>query len=299
MHSDLDADDLRIISHIANGQTMSVIARKLGVTPQRISQRITRMEKIYKTALVHRKGGLSLTQAGLLLLPLAQTMEREVIAVKKNLAALQSDHGQLRIIAITSAILDHVPLALKNVLKEYKHLRVTLTHGTADQIIKAVETDKADVGLIGMTRQVDGLTFMPYRRERLYLLTHPDHPLAQKDAMNFSEASEYGFIDLDNSNIMSTLLNAGEMRTRIVLNRTIRASDLEIAAHYACQDFGITMTLQSIAERHQRNGLGKAIRLKDNWASVEIASCTKKVSRQSAAIRFFLSELEKRSKPEN
>jgi len=293
MHNDLDADDLRIIAHIAAGLNMSIISKKLGVTTQRISQRISRMEKIYKTALVYRKGGMHLTPAGLLLLPVAQTIEREMITFKKNLAALQSDHGQLRIIAITSIILDDVPTALKHVLEKYPHIRAKLMHGTADQIIKAVQVGDADVGLIGMTRQVEGLVFTPYRRERLYLLTNPEHPLASKDAINFAEAADHPFIDMDSSNIMSMFLNAGEMRTRTFLKRSIRATCLEIAAKYACQDFGISMTLRRIAERYQKNGEGKAIRLKDSWASVEIAICTKQVSRQTPAIRYFLSELEK------
>lgn len=293
MHNDFDADDLRIISHIAAGLNMSSVSKKLGITPQRVSQRISRMEKVCKTALVYKKGGLHLTQAGIKLLELAQNVEREVKTFKKNLAELQSDHGQLRIIAITSIIIDHVPDVLKSVLKEYPQLRVKLTHGTADQIIKAVETGAADVGIIGMARQVEGLVFTPYMREELYLLTDKEHALAAHDAINFVDAAPYPFIDLDSANIMSMIMNAAEMRTRTLLHRRLRVSCLEIAANYACAGYGVALTLSSIAHRFQQNNLGKAIKVLDSWASVEIASCTKQVSRQSPAIRYFLSELEK------
>jgi DNA-binding transcriptional LysR family regulator len=293
MHNDFDADDLRIISHIAAGLNMSLVSKKLGITPQRVSQRISKMEQMCKTALVYKKGGLHLTEAGTKLLALAESVEREVKTFKKNLAELQSDHGQLRIIAITSIIIDHVPEVLKLVQKEYPHLRVKLMQGTADQIIKAVETGLADVGLIGMARQVEGLVFKPYARESLCILTDRQHPLADQDAINFIDAANFTFIELDTSNIMSMIMNAAEMRTRTILHRSIRVSCLEIAANYACNGYGIALTLSSIAHRFQEQGLGKAISLNDSWASVEIASCTKQVSRQTPALRYFLSELEK------
>lgn len=293
MHNDFDADDLRIIFHIAQGLNMSLVSKKLGITPQRVSQRISRMESICRTTLIYRKGGLHLTPAGEKLLVLARNVENEVATFKQNLANLRSNHGQLRIIGVNSLILDYIPTVVKRVVKEYSNLRLKIMTGTADQVVDTVARGQADVGLLGMNRQVEGLVFHSFKRERLCLLASNAHPISTFDSVFFCNAAQYDFIDIDSENFMSTLLIAAEMRSKNHLNRVMKASCLEVAAQFASQGFGICLTLASVAKRHTRSNNCKAIMLKDNWAISELVCCAKQIPRQPPALSYFLSELRK------
>lgn len=297
MINDFDADDLRIIALLAAGMNMSTIGAKLGITSQRISQRIQRMEKICKTQLIYRTGGLRLTPAGLKLHAHAKRVEDSTKTFKADLAELASDHGQLRIIAISSLLIDDLPDVLDKVAKEYPHLRITLDEGAADKILKSVTDGTSDIGLIGMLRQIDGLAFAPYKRERICLLMNESHPLAERENLYFKEASSYPFIGMAETNLMSNIMNLAELRARVFVTRSIKVSSLEIAAQMACKsEFGICLTLESVASRHARANNGKLVLLSDAWASIEMTTCTREIATRSPATTYFISELKQRFK---
>jgi DNA-binding transcriptional LysR family regulator len=295
MRDDFDGDDLRIVYFISQGLNMSSISIRLGISPQRVSQRISRLESICKTSLIYKKNGIQLTAAGKLVANLAENVNMHVGTFKKDLANLRSDHGQLRIIGVASLLLNDVPAVLKNVIKEYPHLRVKLTNGNAEDITNAVKEGAADIGLIAKQRQIDGLTFRAYKKERICLLVHPEHSLAKLKKATFKQASEHPFIDYDHSNVITSYLAEGQIRSHTYLNIAVRASCLEIAAQYACAGHGISMTLESIADRYKKLG-GKKILLEEKWANVELTSCTKRMARLSPAINFFNSELQRHFK---
>lgn len=294
MINDFDADDLRIIAYLAEGLNMSTIGAKLSLTAQRVSQKIKRMEHICDTMLIYRSGGLRLTPAGEKLLAHAQRVDESTKTFKANLASLISNHGQLRIIAITSVLIDDLPAVLKKVEQKYPHVRVTLSTGMAAQILKDVEHGKADVGLIGLRRQIEGMHISIYKQEKICLLMNVAHPLAHHAQIDFIEAKDYPFIDMADTNLMSSIMNGAEMRANVYVRRSTKTNDLEVAAQHACQsERKICMTLESIAQRYVRNNGGKLVQLSDPWASISMTTCTRELRTHSPAITYFLAELEK------
>lgn len=293
MIGDFDANDLRIISYIQSGARLSFIASKLGLSVGRISQKITKMEAICGTMLVYRSGGMKLTGAGMILFEMAQKKDQIELEFIQRLDRHKSDHGQLRIIAISSILIDDLPDVLDMVRKEFPHLRIKLTAATADDIIQGVLSGEADVGLVGLSKRVDGLIFSPYKRERICLLTNANHPLATLDEVLFAQAaSRHPFIEMDPSSMLSNMMGAASVHGRVIPSYSMRASNAEVAAQMAASStFGLAFTLENIAKRYAKLHGAKIIYLKDSWASVEVAICTKDIGARTEAQTYFLRKL--------
>lgn len=296
--SDFEAVDLRIISYIQEGLSIATIARRLGVTGPRVTQRLTRMKKICDDPLVYRQGGrYHLTQVGEALLEFSGDVELSWVKFKKNVAKIKSDHGQLRITGIASILIEDVPSALDKVRKEFPHLRIKLMPATANEIVGAVAKGTADIGLIGALRSVQNLTFSKYNTERLVLLVAGSHPLTKFDEISFSQLERFTFIEMDHSNLMADLMDAAMLRSRIIPSFSITISDLETAAQMATKStFGISLTLESIGSRYAKLNQGKVIRIKEPWAQIDMAVCTRDRTTLTAAQRFFIKMIEKSKK---
>ncbi len=293
MNSDFDANDLRIIYYIANGFRPASISKMLGISAARISQKLKRMEKLCGAQLIYRAGkATKLTDAGNKLFELAANVERNVSKFKSDIASLKSSDGQLRIIATSSLLLDDLPDVLDDVIKKFPNIRIRLSDGTEEQVLKSVVDGTADVGLTSMPRTGEGVVVSAYKRERLCLLVSLTHPLAGSAPIYFKEASEYRFITLSSANIMATMLRLAQIRAGIVLYRSIKVTNLEIAAQFAVKgSFGITLTFENIAKRYVRDGGGCVVGLRDAWASLEVGTCTKDLTVRTAAQTHFLRRL--------
>lgn len=293
MSNDFDANDLRIIYYIASGFKPATIGKMLGLSAQRISQKIARMEKLCDAQLIYRAGGVSkLTEAGMKLFELAANVERNVAKFKSDLASLKSSDGQLRIIAASSLLLDDLPEVLDEVVKKFPNVRIRLNSGREEEVLKSIVNGTADVGLISMPRSGEGVVVSPYKRERLCLVVSSTHQLAGSAPIYFKEASVYRFIALSSDHAMAHALRLAQVRAGIVLSRSIKVNSLEIAAQFAVKGgFGIALTFENVAKRYVRDGVGCIVRLQDAWASMEVGTCTRDLTVRTAAQTHFLRRL--------
>jgi DNA-binding transcriptional LysR family regulator len=87
---DLDWDDLRYFLHAVRAGTLAGAARALGIEHSTIGRRLTSLERSIGAALVLRgPDGLTLTPLGERVLPLAEDVERTVLALRHAVASNQ------------------------------------------------------------------------------------------------------------------------------------------------------------------------------------------------------------------
>ncbi|MFZ6801953.1 LysR substrate-binding domain-containing protein [Undibacterium sp. Di24W] len=292
--SDLEAVDLKIISYIQEGLSIATIASRIGVTSPRITQRLNRMKEVCDDPLIYKQGSrYHLTDTGKALLEFSTEVADGWSKFKAKSAKIKSNDGQLRIIGVTSVLLEDAPTALDIVQKEYPHLLVKLIPGTAKEILHSVLHGQADIGLIGLLRSVNDLTFSHYKSEKLVLLVAGTHQLAQFDDIKFSQLERQTFIGMNHTNLMSDIMGAAMIRSGITPSFSMVAGDLESAANMATRStFGIALTLESVGLRYAKLNNGKVIYLKEPWANIEMAACSRDRSTLTEAQLYFLKTLE-------
>ncbi|MBX9900033.1 MAG: LysR family transcriptional regulator [Burkholderiaceae bacterium] len=289
---EFDSTDFSIVASLECDLSMSAAGVRLSLSTAAISKRIKRMEQVIGAAIFYRHGELKLTAAGLLLHELGKNVAKVQSNFARDLELLKSDHGELRIIAIASLLIDDLPIVLKKVVKRYPNLKINLCEGSADSIINSVRNNSAEVGLIGTVRSIDGLNFNPYRRERLCLFGGVNHPLAEVEPVMFSQAKNYQFVGMAGSNLMARIMEDFAKNNLFEINKSLTAMSLEVAAHMAAQSaFGICLTIESVAMRLQSAGIGKMIRLLDESAFMDIATCTRETAALSEPTLYFIAML--------
>lgn len=289
---DFDATDFSIVSSLECDLSMSAAGVRLSLSTAAISKRIKRMEQAIGAAIFYRQGELKLTAAGMLLLELGKSVAKANANFTRDLELLKSDHGELRIVAIASLLIDDLPEVLDKVVKRYPNLKISLCEGSADTIINAVRNNSAEVGLIGTVRSIDGLIFNPYKRERLCLFGALNHPLAEIEPVMFSQARDYRFIGMAGSNLISRVMDDLAKSNFFEVKKSITVATLEVAAHMAAQSkLGVCLTIESVAARLQRAGIGKMIRILDESASMDIATCTRETAALTEPTLYFIAML--------
>ena len=98
----MEWSDIRVFLAIAREGTLGAAARKVGLTQPTIGRRLRTLEAALGNKLFQRTtGGFTLTDEGAALLPRAERMEEEALAIQRQISG-QADHleGVLRITSI-------------------------------------------------------------------------------------------------------------------------------------------------------------------------------------------------------
>jgi DNA-binding transcriptional LysR family regulator len=123
----LDAHQLNVFLTAAETLNFTEAARLLNMSQPSVSQHIQVLEQHFQTLLFNRAGRqLTLTDAGLALMPLARQMVRQSIRIDETMASLHgSVYGHLRIGCSTTSGKYLLPSLLSAFLRKYPRVQAT------------------------------------------------------------------------------------------------------------------------------------------------------------------------------
>lgn len=288
---EFDAIHFKIISHIETCQSLAEVAKHLGVTRSAISQRLDYMEDVCGIPLAHRRP-LKLTEAGLIFLKHAKTVYADQTTLHLDISKLRSTEYTLKIIAGGSILIDEASPALAATMREFIHLQAIQIEGGADEIIEAVTTGKADIGLIDISPKKPGLIFEKYRTTRAVLLMHRTHPLSQYKELTLRDVASYRMVELPQNNLIMDRMSTADLMQHFHFLYYYKAPNLEVAAHYACTtEMGLCVTLEHIATRYARHYDAHIAYLDEPWVYINLYTLTREIALRSEAMNHFISEL--------
>src|SRR5690606_23942923 len=119
--------------------------------------------------------------------------------------------GSVRVYANTTAMNEFMPGILARYLAAHADINVDLRERLSHMVVKAVADGSADIGITAQAAGDESIEFLPYRTDRLVLVTHRDHALAQHDAVDFDATLAYDYVGLaESSAIHAFLLQAAD-----------------------------------------------------------------------------------------
>ena len=138
------------------------------------------MEARVGTALLRRHDrGIEPTAAGDALLRhlgvLFDLLDRAFADVEAFAAGAR---GHVRLFANISAVSSFLPEALVSFLAAHPDIEVSFTERFTGDILHAVQTGAADLGLVSGTVRAPELLLLPWRQDRLVAVLPAQHPLA-------------------------------------------------------------------------------------------------------------------------
>lgn len=167
--------DLQIFKTVVDEGGIVKAARKLHRVPSNITTRIKQLEASVGIPLFHRdRQRLHLSPSGELLLGYAARLI-DLSEEARHAVSGTAPQGVLKLGALESTTASRLPGLLSEFHRRYPDVRLELTTGTNDALVKAVTERQIDAAFIAERPSSRTLAHMPVFRERLTVISSPGH----------------------------------------------------------------------------------------------------------------------------
>ena len=167
--------DLQVFKAVVEEGGVIKAARKLHRVPSNVTTRIRQLEATVGMPLFHRdRQRLHLSPSGEVLLGYAEQLIR-LSDEARHVVSGAAPQGVLKLGALESTTASRLPAVLAEFHRRYPDVRLELTTGTNDQLVAAVTERRLDAAFIAEPPGPD-LAHMPVFRERLVVISSPEHP---------------------------------------------------------------------------------------------------------------------------
>lgn len=272
-----DLTDLRLMVNVAGAHSMTRGAERSFLSLPAASTRVKNLEAQLGTALLYR------SSQGVTLTPPGEAFVRHARIVLRQLEHLRGDihqytggvKGRVRIVANTTAMSEFMPEVLARYLAAHPDVNVELREQLSFQVVKAVIEGSADIGVTALAGGAADIEFLPYRTDRLVLVTSSDHPLAEFDNVDFDQTLGFEYVGLSEASaIHAFLLQAADNLGRVLRFR-VEVGNFETACRMISAKVGIGVIPESAARRYTENLPIRIIMLNDKWAVRKLHICVK------------------------
>ncbi|HEY4375448.1 MAG TPA: LysR family transcriptional regulator [Burkholderiales bacterium] len=167
--------DLQVFKTVVEEGGIVRAARRLHRVPSNVTTRIKHLEETVGMPLFHRdRQRLHLSPSGELLLGYADRLIR-LSEEARHVVSGAAPQGALKLGALESTTASRLPALLAEYHRRFPEVRLELTTGTNDALLKAVAERRIDAAFIAESPPEQSLAFMPVFRERLTLISSPEH----------------------------------------------------------------------------------------------------------------------------
>ena len=177
----MQLEALKVFCDLNETESFTKTAEINKVTQSAVSQTISALERQFQSLLVERsKKNLRLTAEGEVLYDYSKRILQSYDALHSKLQEIQGViSGKIHVATVYSIGLYDVPPYVKRFLKDCPGVNVNVEYRRANEVYEDVLGNVADLGLVAFPERNAKLEIMIFRKDRLVLACHPQHPLAK------------------------------------------------------------------------------------------------------------------------
>ncbi|MBZ0056308.1 MULTISPECIES: LysR family transcriptional regulator [Enterobacteriaceae] len=197
--------------------SFSAAADVLGLSQPAVSLQIRQLEQFLQARLIERTGrGVKATAAGLALLTHGERIGRAVDEAIRSVAAFSQEvSGTITLGMGATACIHLLPPLLQELRQSHPLLRVGVTTGNTLEIVRAIEENRLDLGLVTLPAAGSALAIAPVMDEEFVFIAAGEQQ-AQFDTLTAEHLQDRPFI----------AFSAGSS-TRLVIDAWFQASGVE------------------------------------------------------------------------
>ncbi len=289
----VDLVTLSLFVAVVEETSLAKAAEREHLAPSAISKRLADLELRLNIKLFERKSsGMVPTAAGTALLHHARLILRNVKELETELVDFASGvRGTIRVHANATAMAHYLPADLKTFLAIYPQVRVEIEESVSSNTLRAVRDNAADLGIFGDVVVPADLNSVVYRTDRLALLVHCDHPLADCSGTRFANVAQYEFIGAPKGSSIDTALVRASADLGMPLKMAIRTSGFDAISRMVEAGLGMAVVPESIARLYAQSLPVRVVPLKEKWAERRLMICTRGHDLLTPAAAAFLAHL--------
>lgn len=163
--------------------SFSAAADLLGISQPAVSLQIRQLEQFLQTRLVERTGrGIKATDAGQALLAHGERIQQAVDEAIRSVSAFSHDvSGTITLGTGATACIHLLPPLLEQLRREFPLLSVGVTTGNTLDIVRAIEENRLDMGLVTLPVSGRALDVMPVMDEEFVFIASWEQQDAFRD----------------------------------------------------------------------------------------------------------------------
>ena len=268
----VDFVTLKLFISVADEGRLTAAAEREHLALAAVSKRISDLEALVGTTLLYRRPrGVELTPAGQAFLHHARRILDNIERLHAELSEYgEGVRGHVRIHSNTSAIIAFLPQDLSAFSRLYPEIKIDLQERVSSEIIAAVRDGLTDIGIFAGHVPAPDLHQLPYRQDRLVLMTPIDHPLAGRESIAFNEALAFDFIGLQQDASLQALLNEQATLVGKTLRMRIQVRSFDAICRMIHHGMGVGILPEQTIYRDLGDLQLKSIPLSDQWARREL-----------------------------
>ena len=239
----MDLRQLEMFRAVAEQGTFTKAAGRLKVSQSAVSRQVQLLEHELGGSLLRRSGkGVSLTEAGELLLRMTHRVERDV---EEALAEISQTHalqrGTLHLGGGMTVCLYILPRLLKKYRRLFPGVDLRVTAGSSEKILERVRAHEIDLGLLTLPIVARDMEVVPVLREELVVVTAPGHPLSRERSIDPKSLSKFPVILYETGSNTRKVLDQYFLEEEISASIAMESENVEIIKAMVAINLGVTI----------------------------------------------------------
>ena len=281
---------LEVFASLCATRSFRRTAESLGISQASVSNQLKALEAQLGVQLFERHStGVHPTAAGRAL----EADARSMFAALERMQTLAADYasgvrGEVRLYANASSIVDTLPDELRRFSRRHPHIQIRMDEGRSTEVVEAVTTGRADVGIFVPNIPAPELEVVPYRKVSLVLVTPAEHALAKHERIAFAEAAHgYEFVTLSEGSSIGTRIRSAAANMGIAYRTAMQVTTFEAMRRMVQAGMGIGILPESCSSPYAEPLGLRCIPLTDDWASYHLGLCARHVDTLPTAPRLL------------
>lgn len=294
MASHLDIVDLRLIVHIGDAKSLTRGAEKSHLSLPAASNRVKNLEIHLGTKLFDRNNqGVTLTPSGEAFVRHARKVMQQIIQLQGDIQEFtRGIKGHIKVLANTTAMSEFMPNVLAKFLAQHRDVTVELRERLSYLVVKAVAEGDADIGIVGGQPAAQGVEFIPYRHDRLVLVTDFKHPLAERTEVSFADTLQYEYVGLSEWSAIHAFLIQAADNIGVNFKFRVEVGSFDSVCRMIEAGVGVGVIPERVAMRFAQSMNIKNIRLADDWAERQLYICVRSLETLPSFARVLVDMLQ-------
>jgi len=195
----MQIENFKIFADLVETKSFSKSAKLNGITQSAVSQQARAMERHFKTLLIDRsQKQFQLTREGQRVYDASKEMLHQYEKLLSELQEMKKViSGTIRISTIYSIGLHELPPYIKRFLQDFPSVNVRVEYRRSNLVYEDILHNSVDFGLVAFPVKVRQIEAVPFRNDRLVLITHPSHSLAHNPDLELRDIVGQKFIGFD------------------------------------------------------------------------------------------------------
>ncbi len=265
----MQIETFKVFRDLVETASFSRAAALNAITQSAVSQQIRALERHFHVGLIERgRKNFSVTQEGRAFLQASKEILHTFESLGDRIRELQNVvAGDLRIATVYSIGLHELPPFLKKFRVLFPEVTVRMDYRRSTQVYSEVTEGNADLGLVAFPTRRKGLIVEDFWRDKLVLICHPGHVLAERKRVRLRDLQGEKFVsfepDLPTRKVIDRLLR----EQNVEIDQTMEFDNIETVKRAVEIENGISIVPQTSVADETRNGSLVAIELEgpDMW----------------------------------